>query len=164
KFCVHPVGLVDAVEKVGGTKNPKVPRIIELMPDLVLMNEEENRREDAAALGAAGLRCHVSFPRNPTDTAAMVRSIRAALDASQAAEEIARDIERRAARVRRAAAGAAPVDFAYLIWRDPLMTVNSDTFVDGLLTLAGGRNVFGARGDRYPSITPNELADADPRL
>ena len=43
KFCVHPADRVEAVEKVGGTKNPKVERIIELAPDLVLMNEEENR-------------------------------------------------------------------------------------------------------------------------
>ena len=46
KFCVHPVDRVDAVEKVGGTKNPKIERIIELAPDLVLMNDEENRKED----------------------------------------------------------------------------------------------------------------------
>src|SRR5688500_9012865 len=75
KFCVHPEGFVDAIEKVGGTKNPKVERIIELAPDLVLLNEEENRREDADLLAAAGIRCHVSFPKDSADTAAMVRSI-----------------------------------------------------------------------------------------
>ena len=50
KFCVHPADRVDRVEKVGGTKNPKIDRIIALAPDLVLLNEEENRREDAEAL------------------------------------------------------------------------------------------------------------------
>ena len=50
KFCVHPADRVDRVEKVGGTKNPKIDRIITLAPDLVLLNEEENRREDAEAL------------------------------------------------------------------------------------------------------------------
>jgi iron complex transport system substrate-binding protein len=164
KFCIHPEGLVEAVEKVGGTKNPKIPRIVELAPDIVLLNEEENRREDADALAAAGVSCHVSFPRTAHDTAAMVRSIGEAIDASNKAEEIAADIERRAERVHRAARGVALVDFAYLIWREPLMTVNGDTFVDALLTLAGGRNVFSSRPDRYPMIEPNELAAADPYL
>jgi ABC-type Fe3+-hydroxamate transport system substrate-binding protein len=155
---------VAAVEKVGGTKNPKIPRIIELAPDLVLMNEEENRIEDARALEEAGIRVHASMPRTARDTAAMVRSIGGAIGRADAAERVAADIERRAERVRRAAAERAPVAYAYLIWREPLMTVNDDTFVAGLLALAGGRNVFGRHADRYPTITPEALRERDPTL
>jgi hypothetical protein len=57
RFCHAPAGAVEAVERVGGTKNPKVERIVALRPDLVLLNEEENRREDAEALAAAACRC-----------------------------------------------------------------------------------------------------------
>jgi hypothetical protein len=56
RFCIHPSDRVGAVESVGGTKNPKLERIIALAPDLVLMNDEENRIEDARALEAAGIR------------------------------------------------------------------------------------------------------------
>jgi iron complex transport system substrate-binding protein len=164
KFCVHPAGRVEAVEKVGGTKNPKIDRIIELAPDLVLMNDEENRKEDAAALMTAGLRVHSSMPRTAAETAAMVRSIGIALGRSREAEPIAADIERRADRVRREAAHHPPVRYACLIWREPLMTLNDDTFIAGLLSLAGGQNVFGARPDRYPTITAAALHDADPLL
>ena len=164
KFCVHPEGRVDAVEKVGGTKNPKVERIIELAPDLVLMNDEENRKEDASALAAAGLRIHSSMPRNAAETAAMVRAIGFALTCSREAELIAADIERRADRVRRDAVRYPQVRYACLIWRDPIMTINDDTFIAGLLSLAGGQNVFGARDDRYHAISAVELHDADPLL
>lgn len=162
KFCVHPAEKVEAVEKVGGTKNPKIDRIIELAPDLVLMNEEENRVEDAAALRSAGIRVHSSMPRTAADTAAMVRAIGIALVRPREAESIAADIERRADRVRRDAGRYPPVRYACLIWRDPIMTVNDDTFIAGLLSLPGGQNVFGERDDRYPTITPQELHDADP--
>lgn len=164
KFCVHPVDRVDVVEKVGGTKNPKVARIVELAPDLVLLNEEENRVEDAEALRAAGLRCHTSMPMTVHETAAMVRSIGGAVGRADAAEEIAADIERRAARVRKAAAARAPVSFAYLIWRDPIMAVSDDTFVSALLELARGKNVFAGAGERYPVVTPDQLAAADPAI
>lgn len=164
KFCVHPADRVEAVEKVGGTKNPKIDRIIELAPDLVLMNDEENRKEDAAALMAAGLRVHSSMPRTAAETAAMVRSIGIALGRSREAESIAADIERRADRVRREATHHPPVRYACLIWREPLMTLNDDTFIAGLLSLAGGQNVFGERRDRYPTITMAELHDTDPLL
>lgn len=167
KFCHHPADRVAAVETLGGTKNPKVDRIVALAPDLVLLNEEENRREDAEALAAAGIPLHVSFPRDAAGTAAMVRDIGAALDARAPAEAIAADIEARSARVRaaaeaRAAAGAPPVRWAYLIWRRPWMAVNGDTFVHALLAQAGGANVFADRAARYPEITAAELAAADP--
>lgn len=164
KFCVHPADRVEAIEKVGGTKNPKIERIIELAPDLVLMNEEENRREDAAALEAAGVRVHKSMPRTAPETAAMVRSIGLAISRSRQAELIAEDIERRADRVQRDAVRHPPKRYACLIWREPIMTVNDDTFIAGLLALPGGQNVFGSRDTRYPAITADELHAADPLL
>lgn len=164
RFCVHPAEGVAAIEKVGGTKNPKVERIVALAPDLVLLNEEENRLEDARALRAAGLACHASMPRDAAETAAMVRSIAAALERPAEGERIARDIEQRAARVRARAAGRAPVRFAYLIWREPPMSVNQDTFAHALLAQAGGENVFAARAERYPEFALDELAALDPRL
>lgn len=164
KFCVHPADRVGRIEKVGGTKNPKVERIVALAPDVVLMNEEENRREDAEALRRAGLNCHASLPRSLAETAAMVRSIGAALRTPAEAERIARDIETRAERVRRASRSRPPVSFAYLIWREPWMSVNADTFAHALLELAGGVNVFAAAPERYPEITLAELAAARPAL
>jgi iron complex transport system substrate-binding protein len=164
KFCIHPADRVGAVEKVGGTKNPKIDRIIALAPDIILLNEEENRREDAEALQAAGLRCHVSFPRNAPETATMVRSIAAALHTSAEGERIAREIETRYERVVAAAQGRAPVRFAYLIWRNPWMAANGDTFVSAMLAQAGGINVFADASERYPTITPESLRAADPAL
>ena len=162
KFCVHPADRVEAVERVGGTKNPKIDRIIELAPYIVLMNDEENRKEDAEALRAAGVRVLSSMPRTPAETAAMVRSIGIALGKSREAEPIAADIERRADRVRREATRHPPIRYACLIWRDPIMTLNDDTFIAGLLELPGGQNVFGDHPDRYPTIGAEQLHDADP--
>jgi ABC-type Fe3+-hydroxamate transport system substrate-binding protein len=169
KFCRHPADRVGAVEKVGGTKDPKVARIVALAPDLVLLNEEENRREDAEALAAAGIPLHVSFPRDAQDTAEMVRSIGDAVDAPDAAARIAADIEARSARVRaaaaaRAARGEPAPRWSYLIWRRPWMAVSGDTFVHALLAQAGGVNVFADLPTRYPSVEPGALAAAAPDL
>lgn len=164
RYCVHPVEGVRSVAKVGGTKDPELARIVALAPDLVLMNDEENRRADYEALCAAGLSCLSSLPRDTAGTAAMVREIGAALGRPAEAERIAREIESRSARVRAAAATHPPVRFAYLIWRKPWMSVNADTFAHALLAQAGGINVFGERAERYPEITPAELAAAAPDL
>ena len=164
KFCVRPADRVGGVEKVGGTKDPRIARIVALAPDLVLLNEEENRLEDAEALARAGLACHTSMPRTLEETAAMVRSIAATLERPAEGERIARDIERRSQRVRAEARAKAPVRWAYLVWREPLMTVNRDTFVDALLSQAGGVNVFADERERYPTVDAERLRAANPDL
>lgn len=163
-YCVHPADRVGAVEAVGGTKTPDLARILSLAPDVVLLNDEENRLEDAEALIEAGVTCLSSLPRDAAETAEMVRSIGSALERAELAEAIARDIEARTARVARAARGRTTVSWAYLIWREPWMTVNGDTFADSLLTQAGGRNVFAGHARRYPEITLAELSSANPDL
>lgn len=161
-WCVHPADHVGAIEKVGGTKTPDVERIAALRPDLVLMNEEENRIEDAEALRARGVRLNVSMPRDCADTARMVRGIAADLDRREAGVRIADDIEQRARRVRAAAANQRAVRFAYLIWRQPWMSVSADTFASSLLTQAGGVNVFSHSPERYPAVEIERLAAEKP--
>jgi ABC-type Fe3+-hydroxamate transport system substrate-binding protein len=128
------------------------------------MNEEENRREDAEALSARGVRVHATMPRGCEETAAMVRSIADALDRRAQGESIAADIESRARRVRLAAEGRPRVGFAYFIWRKPYMTANADTFASSLLEQAGGVNVYGAHEERYPETSIEELLRLAPRL
>ena len=155
KFCVQPLGLVDGIERVGGTKNPQLDRILALRPDVVLMNEEENRREDAEALERAGVRVLATFARDVAGAAHSLRRIADALGAD--GELLARPIEQRAVEV--AARVERRVSYAYLIWRDPLMAAGPDTYIDALLGVAGGDNV--AVGERYPTLAAATLARAE---
>ncbi len=52
---------------VGGTKNPDIAAIVALAPDLVVLDREENRLEDAERLTAAGLDLFVSDVRTVAD-------------------------------------------------------------------------------------------------
>ena len=164
KFCVHPERGVERVKKVGGTKDPLIEEIVTLSPDIVLMNDEENRREDYQALTERGVRCHSTMPRTIEETASMVRSIAAVLGRSAQGDEIADEIERRASRVASAAEGRDSVTFAYIIWTKPWMSVNRDTFAHALLSNAGGVNVFADREERYPEVSLEDLREAGPDL
>ena len=158
QFCVHPAERVGAIEKVGGTKNPKLDRIRELRPDVVLFNEEENRKQDHDALLEAGVHVCNSFPKDARETAQMVRLIGRELERAEQAEPIARDIEERVARVEAEGKGRTPVRFAYMIWRRPWMSVNGDTFASSLLVQAGGVNVFADCEARYPEVELSKLS------
>ncbi|MGH2928663.1 MAG: helical backbone metal receptor, partial [Solirubrobacteraceae bacterium] len=62
RFCDAP-----GVERVGGTKNPDIEAIVALAPDVVVMDREENRAEDAAALEGRGVRVHALHVRSLAD-------------------------------------------------------------------------------------------------
>lgn len=162
KWCVRPAPEVLNIEKVGGTKDPDLDRICGLKPDLVLLNEEENRLEDAEALRGAGIEMHTSLPKTPADAARMCNSIATVLGREQAGKSIAQAIEKQCAEAEAWARGRSAQTWAYLIWRKPYMSVNADTYVNSLFELAGGRNVFAHRAERYPEVSVEELVQAAP--
>jgi ABC-type Fe3+-hydroxamate transport system substrate-binding protein len=161
KFCVEPHGAVEAVERVGGTKNPRIGRIVALRPDLVLMNEEENRREDALALRDKGVPVLSTFAKDVPGAIDSVVEIGRAISAESAAQKLASELHERAAAVASRAAKRQPVRFAYLIWRKPYMVAGPGTYIDALLTLAGGQNIVSASGVRYPEVCSDTLHGAD---
>ncbi|MCH9650975.1 MAG: helical backbone metal receptor [Deltaproteobacteria bacterium] len=162
RYCVRPADRVTSLAKIGGTKNPKIEQILELEPDLILMNREENRLEDGATLEAAGIRSRSYFPKTIPETLEMIRDLALELDRPEAGDILLAEIEKRRFRAETVARNRPPLRFAYLIWRKPWMTVNGDTYVSSLLEMAGGKNVFQLQTDRYPPIDAEELAAAAP--
>jgi ABC-type Fe3+-hydroxamate transport system substrate-binding protein len=155
RYCVRPQGLLWGLPRIGGTKDPDLPRILDLRPDLVFANEEENRLEDVEALRAEGIDVDVSFPRRVADVPAAVRQWGRSLAAVEAAEDLARRIGEELAALQTDPQQGS-FRYAYWIWRNPWMTVSDDTYVADLLRLSGGVNVFGGAEERYPTATPED--------
>ena len=150
-WCTHPAGLSAA--RVGGTKTPDVAAVLELRPDLVLANEEENRAPDLAALRAAG-------------TEVLVTRIRT-LD--EAFEELERVLAAACDRPRPPWLDEAEAAWASLpppraprraivpVWRRPWVVLGRDTFAGDLLSRLGVDNVYAGHADRYPRIPLDRL-------
>src|SRR5262245_4264144 len=155
RYCVRPKGLLWGLPRIGGTKDPDVGRILDLKPDLVFANQEENRIEDVRALEEAGVEVDVTFSKTVADVPAAVRQWGSRLggESEAQAESLARSIEGAHAALARESA-PRPFQYAYWIWKDPWMTVSDDTYVADLLRLAGGLNVFGGEAERYPTAPP----------
>ncbi len=151
RFCIHPAGRVEAVPKVGGTKDPSREKVAALEPDLIFMNAEENREEDHDWLSAR-FEVDVSLPRTPSDVPALLRRWGDRLERSDEAEVAARAIE---ARLDALASRPRSHPFLYFIWRRPWMVAGQETYVDALLGLGGGRNAESRSG--YVEV---ELEDA----
>jgi len=146
------------VATVGGTKHVDVDAVVALEPDLVVVNDEENRIEDADALGAQGLLLHSMSPRSVADVGPAVCALAAAIDVEPPAPFGEWDAWQ--ARTRRAMRVSAFV----AIWRRPWMSLAADTYGSSLLQHVGIANVFADAGDRYPEVALGEVAARAPDL
>jgi ABC-type Fe3+-hydroxamate transport system substrate-binding protein len=160
RYCIEPALQLDRVPPLGGTKNPDVDVIVDLRPDLILANREENTKRDVLRLSRAGIAVFVSFPTRVAEGLAHCATLARILGVEQ--DTKTREFLRNGyAELRQAEAWRAhtiPVSAFIPIWMDPLMTVNRSTFISDALDLAGAANVFADRERRYPLAADRGLA------
>jgi ABC-type Fe3+-hydroxamate transport system substrate-binding protein len=157
-YCTYPEDAVAKLPRVGGTKNPDVAKIIEMQPDLVIVNQEENRREDAEALQAAGVPVWVTFPQTVREAFNLLWSIMDLFDEPAFVERV-RSMEWTCDWLERME-HEPPVKVFVPVWYEPLMTFNAGTFAHELLRVCGGTNVFAERERLYPLKA--DLGEAEP--
>ncbi|MCU1359986.1 MAG: hypothetical protein JWN99_1275 [Ilumatobacteraceae bacterium] len=149
RFCEQP-----SLTHVGGTKDPDIDAIIALAPDVVVVDREENRRQDADALTAAGLVVHVTHVVHVDDVPPTLRSLADAVGATvptlnlpPAGTDVSLDMT------------------AFVpIWRRPTMSIGAHTYASSLLERLGVRNVLAGHADTYPTIEAADVAGLSPDL
>jgi ABC-type Fe3+-hydroxamate transport system substrate-binding protein len=146
RFCEQP-----GLATVGGTKNPDLDAITRLAPDLVVMDEEENRREAYETLRARGL-----------DVLAL--AVRGLADVDPA---MARLAERTGADWVPLGIGGTPasavIEAFVPIWRRPYMALGAPTYGTSVLALLSVGNVAAGLGP-YPTVTLEQMRAAGARL
>jgi ABC-type Fe3+-hydroxamate transport system substrate-binding protein len=142
RFCEQPT-----LRQVGGTKDPDIGTIVSLQPDLVVVDEEENRREDYDALVAAGVPVHALALRDLADVDPAMADL---------ARRVGAHWEPVPTRPRRPIITRAFVP----IWRRPWMALGSPTYGTSLLSVLGIENVFAHAP--YPTVTLEEASGHHP--
>jgi hypothetical protein len=168
-FCIHPWETVRQVPKVGGTKDVKLERVRELAPTHLVVNVEENRREDAEALAEFVPEVIVTHPQGPRDNLDLYRLLGGIFDREAEAERLCAEFE---AAYERASGTERPrQDVLYLIWREPWMTVSPDTYISQTLALFNWRTLpaepFAAcqpEGDKGRTVGDEERAVRYPEV
>jgi len=157
-WCTHPVDL--DVTRVGGTKNPDVPAIVALQPDLVIANAEENREPDLEALRAAGVNVHLTDIRTVTGALTSLRELMHLIDAEDTEWLDLADAAWSEPPQVNATSGSQP-QAVIPIWRRPWMHLGSDTYAGDVLARLGVANVLARHPERYPKIALDELPPYD---
>ena len=143
RFCERP-----DLRQVGGTKNPDVDAIVELAPDVVVLDRQENRLEDHDALVAAGVEVVVLDVDDLDGLADELATLAAAVGVAVPSLDLP---------------VLPPLGLrAFVpIWRRPWMTIGGATYGSTLLAAIGVDNVF-AGAAPYPEVTLEEAAARRP--
>ncbi len=159
RFCIHPESWYRTKTRIGGTKDLHNDKIMSLQPDLVIANKEENTREQVEEIRKF---CPVwtSDIANLADALEMIRGIGQITGKSISANKLASAIE---ADLTIVSKEFIPLNAAYLIWKDPYMTVGGNTFIHDMMKICGLNNVFSHKF-RYPEVTVEEIKAISPNV
>ncbi|MBW3657843.1 MAG: helical backbone metal receptor [Actinobacteria bacterium] len=160
-YCTAPPHGFPAARRIRGTKNPDTAAIVALEPDLVIANQEENRRVDVERLRAAGVPVYVTAPATVPDAARTLATIGGLVGAEQAGAGLAQSIERALDQVV-SAGRPEPLATFCPIWRDPWMATGRDTYAADLLSWTGFAVLPVVEGERYPEVDLAAVEELDP--
>ncbi|MFQ5716340.1 MAG: ABC transporter substrate-binding protein [Nitrospinales bacterium] len=154
-FCTYPKTAA-LLPKVGGMLNPSIEALISMKPDMLIHHQDSHKIEETAArLGIRSL--GVSF-ENLNDIYRSIKTIGAALGTPEAAEGLLEKLRKGIAFHRSKLENLKPKSVLLILgdsetpMRD-LYAVGKGTFLDELLTLAGGQNILSDSAARYPKIS-----------
>ena len=160
RFCKLPAHWKKQKTKIGGTKDIKFEKIADLKPDIILANKEENTKKTVIELQNIAP-VYVSDVKNLEDNNRLITDFGKIFNKEKTANKLNQDIK--SAQSRYLKLKKYTKKTAYLIWKDPWMTVGGDTFINYMLQLAGFDNVF-ADNLRYPQVDLKQLQTLEPEV
>lgn len=155
KFCIHPENLVKNVPIIGGTKNLHLDKIRALKPDLIIANKEENVKGQVEEL-QKDFKVWVTNISTIEDNYYLLKNLGNVLGE----EEIAQKFNLKIYEIFQNLDEIPKRKCAYLIWKNPYMTIGSDTFIHEVLDKIGFENSF-KNEKRYPEVSVENLKSAD---
>jgi ABC-type Fe3+-hydroxamate transport system substrate-binding protein len=151
-----------ALPDLGGGLRPNVEAVLSARPDLVVLYASDDNRDAARRLRAAG----VATAAFRVDRIADFRRVTLALGAltgdSAAARVLVDSVGATIARVRAATQSRPRPTVFWPLYDQPLLATGGGSFLNELIDVAGGRNIYGFMPEPSPRITVEDLLQRDP--
>jgi len=166
KFCVHPPELLDR-PKVGGLSDPDLERIAALRPDLLVMRGKNEALERLCE------DLQIPIYKDETDSlpgiGQCLRELGGRLGLTDRAAEVANQFQQRIDSIRSRCAGRNRPRVLLTVSRQPdrlanVLTSGKGTFLDQMIEVSGGVNVFGHLDMIYPQVSPEGMLAQQPEV
>ena len=151
-----------AIPDVGDGIRPNVEAVLAVRPQLVLLYASQDNRAAAARLRAAGVQTLSLKIDGVDDFRRATLVIGAATGRDAAARATVDSVDATLARVRRLTSGLPRPTVLWRAWESPLLVIGGGSFLDEIIDIAGGRNVFADLRGPSPQVSFEEVLRRDP--
>ncbi len=157
----YPPAAVD-VPDMGPALRPNIETVLAAHPDLVLLYASADNQSAAARFKSLGIATLALKADRIADFAREARLIGRILGDSAGAAAVVDSVSRTLARVRAATAPLPHPTVFWELWQSPLMAAGGGSFLDELLTIAGGTNIYGALRAPSPVVSREDVMSRHP--
>lgn len=155
--------MLQALPSVGGGLDPNLEAMVDLEVGLVLLPEGRDMPAIAQQFEALGIET-MAFPTQSIDDLhTTIQRLGEVFGAAAAADSLSESIAASLSEVRERVGTRTPVPVMYVVWSDPPMTTGGGTFIDEVITIAGGRNVYADALLEWPTVGYESIVERNPR-
>ena len=150
-----------ALPKIGDFANPSVEKIVSMQPDLVLAagGIQASLRSKLENLG---VQVYVVDPTSLDQTMTDLQNLGLVMGTSVTADALVEKMKADIKAVTDKVASLPKPTVFFEVYPKPLMTTGTGTFIDDLITLAGGTNIAAGAGSGYLNFSSEVLFKDDP--
>lgn len=152
------------IPRVGGYQTLSLEKIASLSPTLVLIWPSGNPANVYQALKERRIPLFESEPHAVADIATELRRLATTLSLPASPTEKVDQFEREIATLRKTYAERPTVSVFYQVWEKPLYTLGGTHFVNDLLAICGGRNIYADVKEPAPIVAFESLLARKPQV
>lgn len=163
EYCDYPAEALNK-PKVGSFQNPNLELIISGKPDVIFV--AAGIQEDfVKQFNELGIRVVTLDAENIGQVLDNIKLAGTVTGDRARSEQVVSGLEKRIAAVRERVAGAdtRPAVF-FEVWDEPLMTAGPGSFIDDLITTAGGKNIASDAVKRFAEFSREMLIERNPDI
>jgi iron complex transport system substrate-binding protein len=150
------------VPDVGDALRPNVEAVLAKKPDLVLLYAGNDNRTAAQQLKAAGVRVLALKIDSIAEFERGTLALGALVGEPQRAKNVVDSVRATLERVRQATASLPRTSVFYHTWEKPIITIGRHSFLNELVEIAGGKNVYADVLAVSPIVTMEDIVSRDP--
>ncbi|MCL1146342.1 cobalamin-binding protein [Shewanella marinintestina] len=152
EYADFPEAALD-IPRIGGYHGVQIERILELNPDLVVVWASGNKAEDITRIKELGFKVFDSNPDTLEAVADELESLGELTGHQAQAKQVADDYRVKLAKLRSDNFAKAEVKVFYQLWSTPLMTVAKNSWIQQIISVCHGDNVFVDSASDYPHVS-----------
>ncbi|MGD8868087.1 MAG: cobalamin-binding protein [Gemmatimonadales bacterium] len=149
---------------VGDGLTPSLELLTTLEPDLVVAWPDNASRSVIGRLEDFGVRIYSPQVQSLADLRQATEELGDILGLEHGADSLVASIDAALNAIRAAVAGLEKPGVFYVVWYDPPTTTGSGTYIDQLIEIAGGRNIFADAPGLWPQVSMEEVVRRQPDI